>query len=77
MPASEAAIEGLKQVVITVPQLDGPRLVLANELINRKQAALAKAVLKPLAYSPHDTASRTSALAMLERLETAKEATTD
>ncbi len=78
MRAPDAAIEGLKQVVITIPQFDGPRLMLANELIDRKQTVLAKSVLKPLAFSPHDTSSRKSALALLARLEeTDEKETTD
>ncbi len=67
--ATSDAIEGLKRVVLTAPQLSGPRLSLARELISRHDVALARAVLKPLAYSPHKSPGSASALALLASLE--------
>lgn len=63
------AIASLEQVVDTIPQIDQPRLMLAQELIARGRFFDARKRLKPLAYSPHESPSQSAALALLEALD--------
>jgi tetratricopeptide (TPR) repeat protein len=67
--APEDAIASLEQVVDTIPQIGGPRLMLAQELIGRGRFAEARKRLKPLAYSPHESSAQRAALAILEAME--------
>jgi hypothetical protein len=64
------AVDSLMQVVNTIPQVDGPRLELGSALIARKQYALARKTLRPLAYSPHETTEQAAAQALLDVIDT-------
>jgi hypothetical protein len=63
------AVESLQQVVNTIPQVDGPRLLLGRTLVSRKQFDLARKILKPLAYAPHESADQAAALALLDSID--------
>jgi tetratricopeptide (TPR) repeat protein len=70
--ATEAAVAGLAQVVDTVPQIDGPRLTLASELMSRGRFAEARKRLRPLAYAPHESVEKRQAVAMLKQIAEAE-----
>jgi tetratricopeptide (TPR) repeat protein len=70
--ATEAAVAGLAQVVDTVPQIDGPRLTLATELMSRGRLAEARKRLRPLAYAPHESVEKQQAMAMLKQISEAE-----
>ena len=80
--ASPVGIKALVEAVRLVPQLDGPRLILARELTGLGQNDAAKALLRPLAYAPHGGAASAKARQMLAKLDdgqgtaTAKQETT-
>lgn len=64
------AIDALRSAVRLIPQLYGPRLTLASELIARGNLGEARAILRPLANSPHESGASVRARAMLEEIET-------
>jgi hypothetical protein len=68
-PASPDGLEALKFAVQLVPQMDGPRLMLAQEFLMRGRLRDARVILRPLAYSPHDSASSQLARELLEGAE--------
>lgn len=75
--APDSAVDALAQVVDTIPQIDGPRLMLAQEYIARNLYGQARKTLKPLAYSPHDSVDQQKAkglLAMIDEKEGKTEA---
>ncbi len=63
------AIDALQQVVNTIPQVDGPRLQLGRALIVAKRLGLARKILNPLAYSPHESADQAAALELLNAID--------
>lgn len=63
--APDSAVEALMQVVDTIPQIDAPRLMLAQEQIARSLYVDARRTLKPLAYSPHDSVEQQKAKGLL------------
>ncbi|MBD3728809.1 MAG: hypothetical protein IE933_03810 [Sphingomonadales bacterium] len=67
--APPEAIDALILVVQTVPQVPGPRLTLAHALISRGRLADARVILRPLAYSPHQSGAAAQARAMLDDLD--------
>lgn len=67
--APDIAVDGLALVVDTIPQIDGPRLALGDELIARGRFAEARRTLKPLAYSPHESTEQKKARAMLRLID--------
>jgi hypothetical protein len=67
--APDEAIAALEQVVDTIPQIDGPRLMLGRELIARGRVMEARKRLQPLAYSPHESPNQSAALALLQALD--------
>lgn len=64
----EAAIERLRLAVLTIPQMAAPRLMLGQELIGRQRLDEARAVLRRLAYDPHESSGRARARTMLESI---------
>lgn len=70
--APDDAVASLEQVVATIPQIDAPRLMLAAELITRREYPLARKILKPLAYSPHESPDQAAAQAMLAKIDVAE-----
>ena len=78
--APDSAVDALAQVVDTIPQIDGPRLMLGQEYIARNLYGQARKTLKPLAYSPHDSIDQQKAkglLAVIDEKEGKTEASTD
>ncbi len=67
--APAAAIDGLAQAVATMPQIDSFRLMYARELIDRARKPEARALLKPLAYEPHESGGREAALRMIAEID--------
>lgn len=67
-----ADAEGMDALLTTVrvnPQMDGPRLVLAQEFMQRGRLREARIILRPLAYSPHENAASLRARALLDQVE--------
>ncbi|MGB5076932.1 MAG: hypothetical protein WBO17_05575 [Sphingorhabdus sp.] len=67
--APDSAVDALSQVVATIPQIVGPRLALGHELIVRDRYLEARNTLKPLAYSPHESAAQQQAKKLLELID--------
>jgi hypothetical protein len=67
--APDSAVDSLIYVVDTIPQIDGPRLMLAQEYIARNMFADARKTLKPLAYSPHDSVDQQTAKRLLAAID--------
>lgn len=67
--APDSAVDSLIYVVDTIPQIGGPRLMLAQEYIARNMYGAARKTLKPLAYSPHDSADQRKAKALLAAID--------
>lgn len=67
--ADTDGLDALLSAVELVPQLPGPRLTLAGELIARGRLRDARIVLRPLAYAPHGGGAAQTARAMLEGIE--------
>ena len=56
MAADAEGLDALLTTVRLIPQMDGPRLVLAQEFMQRGRLRDARIILRPLAYSPHESA---------------------
>ncbi len=69
MAADADGLTALLTTVRLVPQLDGPRLLLAQEFIQRGRLRDARIILRPLAYSPHENPASLRARALLEQIE--------
>lgn len=67
--APDGAVDSLIYVVAKIPQIDGPRLMLAQEYIARNMYAAARSTLNPLAYSPHDSVDQRKAKELLASLD--------
>ena len=63
------AVEGLMQAVTTVPQDQGPRMMLVSELVNEGKLADAIYYLGPVAYDPHAGRGENSALSLINELK--------
>lgn len=68
-PANPEGLAALLTAVQLVPQLPAPRLLLAQEFIQRGRLRDARIILRPLAYSPHENAASMRARALLEQVE--------
>ena len=66
--AAPVAITALREAVQLVPQIDGPRLTLASELIERGEVIDAIKLLRPLAYDPHGRGAAATARGLLAKL---------
>lgn len=69
MGADAEGLAALLTTVQLVPQLPGPRLMLAQEFIQRGRLRDARIILRPLAYSPHETPAARRAREMLDQVE--------
>lgn len=69
--ADADGLAALLTVVQLIPQEDGPRLMLAQELMQRGRMRDARIILRPLAYSPHETSSSRLARKFLDQVEAA------
>lgn len=69
MAADEEGLAALLTTVRLIPQMDGPRLVLAQELMQRGRLRDARIILRPLAYSPHESPASLRARALLDQVE--------
>ena len=67
--APNSAVDSLIYVVDTIPQIDGPRLMLAQEYIARNMYPAARKTLKPLAYSPHASVDQQRAKGLLAMID--------
>jgi hypothetical protein len=67
--APNSAVDSLVYVVDTIPQIDGPRLMLAQEYIARNMFPAARKTLKPLAYSPHESVDQQKAKGLLALID--------
>jgi tetratricopeptide (TPR) repeat protein len=65
----EEGLLALATVVELVPQEPGSRLVLAQEYMQRGRWAQARRILRPLAYSPHQTGAAKFARKLLDQVE--------
>lgn len=70
-PADDKGFVALLTVVRLIPQEDGPRLMLAQELIRQGDFHDARSVLRPLAYSPHESSASRLAQTLLDQVEAA------
>jgi hypothetical protein len=68
-PLPDAAINGMVQAVLTMPQVDSLRLDLAKVLIMKRRFVEARNTLNPVAFSPHGSSERKEALKMLAEIE--------
>jgi hypothetical protein len=69
MRPPQNAVDGLMQAVTTVPQEQGPRMMLVGELANEGKLAEAIYYLGPVAYDPHGGRGENSALALINELK--------
>lgn len=69
MAADADGLAALLTTVRLVPQMAGPRLILAQELMQRGRLKDARLILRPLAYSPHDNPASQRARALLDEVE--------
>ncbi len=69
MAADAEGLDALLTTVRLIPQMDGPRLVLAQEFMQRGRLRDARIILRPLAYSPHESAASLRARALLEQVD--------
>ena len=67
--ADADGLAALMTVVELIPQEVGPRLTLAQELVLRGRLRDARTILRPLAYSPHESTASRRARAMLDQIE--------
>lgn len=67
-PPDEAIIMLLSAVQL-IPQLSEPRLALARALIERERFDEARAILRPLAFAPHNSGAAMQARALLEAID--------
>lgn len=65
----DSALLALASAVQLVPQQSGPRLTLAAEWIARGRLREARALLRPLAYAPHQSGASRRAQAMIEEID--------
>lgn len=68
-PEPDIAVDGLYKAMLLVPQDDGLRMDVANELIERERWNNAQIILGPIAYSPHRGAFQAHALNLLRWIE--------
>ncbi len=68
-PADANGLAALLTVVQLIPQEPGPRLILAQELIQRGRLRDARIILRPLAYSPHESSASRLARKLLDQVE--------
>lgn len=68
-PADNDGLTALVTFLQLVPQVDEPRLMLAHELVARRQWSYARVILRPLAFSPHENDAVRKARAMIEEIE--------
>ncbi len=69
-----ADAEGLMALITTVqliPQLETPRLQLAQEFMQRGRLREARTILRPLAYSPHESSASKLARELLDKVDAA------
>jgi hypothetical protein len=64
----QVAIEGLEKVVETVPAAPGPRVMLAEALARRGDAAAALKTVRPVAAGAYDSPERATAVAIVAGL---------
>ncbi|MET0307237.1 MAG: hypothetical protein ABW023_00895 [Sphingomonas sp.] len=64
----DVAIEGLAKVVETVPAAPGPRVLLAEALARRGDAAAAIKTVRPVAFGAYDSPERAKANVMMAEL---------
>jgi cytochrome c-type biogenesis protein CcmH/NrfG len=69
-PANADGLQALVNTVQLIPQMPEPRLILAQELIQRGRLKDARTILRPLANSPHQNAITRRARALLDDIET-------
>ena len=69
--ADDDGFVALMNVVQLIPQEDSPRLMLAQELIRRGGLRDARIILRPLAFSPHESSASRLARTLLDQVETA------
>lgn len=67
--ADADGLAALLSVVELIPQEDGPRLTLAQELVQRGRLRDARIILRPLAYSPHESPASRKAREILDQIE--------
>lgn len=67
--ADQSAITALVSVVQLVPQQYGPRFALAAEWMARGQLRSARNVLRPVAFSPHESAASKQAQALIAEID--------
>lgn len=72
-PASDSAIRGLFRASRLVPQMQDIRMTLSLELLNRRNLAAARALLGPLALSPHRNPRQAYALNLVQWLDAGAE----
>lgn len=63
------AFDGLRRALQLAPQSSEIRFMLAHHLMQEKRHEEARIVIAPLAYSPHESGSRTAALQMLAKID--------
>ena len=69
--ADADGLAALLTVVQLIPQEEGPRLILAQELMQRGRMRDARIILRPLAYSPHENGASRLARTLLDQVEAA------
>ena len=70
-PADADGLMALITTVRLIPQLEKPRLQLAQEFIQRGRLRDARTVLRPLAYSPHESSASKLARELLDKVDAA------
>lgn len=70
-PADADGLMALITTVRLIPQLEKPRLQLAQEFIQRGRLRDARTVLRPLAYSPHESSASKLARELLDQVDAA------
>ena len=69
IPAPEIALEGLNKAMHLVPQESSLRMLLAQDLINRRRLPIARTILAPLAFDPHASGQQSFALQLLQWID--------
>ena len=69
--ADADGLDALISVVQLIPQQPDPRLILAQELMRRGRLRDAGIILRPLAYSPHESGASRRARQLLEQVDAA------
>ena len=67
--ADADGLAALLTVVQLIPQEEGPRLILAQELMHRGRMRDARIILRPLAFSPHESPASKQARTLLDQVE--------